>query len=268
MTFPQHVGLALCLGDLRHYADWLKAGQRDIEMQDITYGDVMEGDWKKVARDIRELLDGHTGRVGVHGPFWHLNIAPRDPAVQRLVQDRLNLGLDFAAEVGGTHMVVHSPFDYFGHPFAVPGYRLPAELERVRQTMMPIVKRAESQGVTLVVENIYDLNPQPLLDLVRMFDSPNVRLSVDVGHAHLMTQRGGPPPQLWLTQAGEWLGHVHICDNDTTNDQHLAPGKGTVHWPGVLAALAAAPAQARLLVEVKSAELAQSRDWVEQLGNG
>lgn len=264
--YPDRIGLALTLADFPAHAAWLTQGARDVELHDVTDGRVMDGDWRGVAREICTLLDGHEGRRGIHGPFWHLNVAPRDPAVRRLVQDRLNLGLDFAAAVNGTHMVIHSPFDFFGHPACVPGARLGPELQRVHDTLGGIVERAEAQGVTLVLENIYDLHPLPLLTLVQAFQSDRVKLSVDVGHAHLMTPRGGPPPQAWLEQAGPWLGHVHLCDNDTTSDQHLAPGAGTVHWPAVQRALAGAPPEARLLTDVKPAELNRARHWIEHLG--
>lgn len=95
------------------------------------------------------MLSGYPGRVGIHGPFWQLHLAPRDPAVRALVQRRLHQGLDFAQEVGGSHMVMHSPFDFFGHPLAVPGPKLGAELERAAETLAPIIQRAEAQGVTL-----------------------------------------------------------------------------------------------------------------------
>ncbi|WP_291431208.1 sugar phosphate isomerase/epimerase [Deinococcus sp.] len=262
--WKKRAGLALTLKELPECAPWLLESGRDIELQDITHGDVMEGDWQGVGREINAHLNGHQGRIGIHGPFWHLNIAPRDPAVQRLVQERLNLGLDFARAIGGTHMVVHSPFDFFGHPQAVPGARLGPELERAALTMQPIVKRAEQEGLTLVIENIYDLSPVPLLALAQYLDSDAVRLSVDTGHAHLMTQRGGPPPQTWIETLGTLLGHVHLCDNDTTNDQHLAPGRGTIHWGGVERALNGAPESARIFIEVKASELRLGREWLEQ----
>lgn len=258
----EKIGLALCLNELREQAAWLKETGRDLELQDITLSEVLEGDWKSVASRANRLLDGFEGRLGIHGPFWHLNIAPRDPAVRRLVQSRLNLGLDFAHMIGGTHMVIHSPFDFFGHPMTVPGYRLPLEIERVHQTLAPIVKRATEQGVILVIENIYDLNPQPLLSLIQSFESDYVRLSIDTGHAHLMTQRGGPPPAAWILEAGDMLGHIHLCDNDMTNDQHLAPGKGTIHWTSVMNALQKAPSEVRCLVEVKPPEIEDGKRWL------
>ncbi|MFB9991587.1 sugar phosphate isomerase/epimerase family protein [Deinococcus oregonensis] len=259
------IGLALNVAELREHIGWLREGARDVELQDITRPEVLAGDWQAVAREIRELLEGYSGRIGIHGPFWQLSVAPRDPAVRELVQARLNLGLDFAQAIGATQMVIHSPFDFFGHPMSVPGARLGPELERVHQTLEQVVQRAGDQGVTLVVENIYDLSPVPLLELIGSFDLPHVRLSVDVGHAHLMTQRGGPAPQVWLDQAGSLLGHVHLCDNDRTSDQHLAPGEGTIHWPGVLRSLQHVSAEARLVAEVKPPALPGARGWIESL---
>lgn len=263
----RRTGLALCLDDLRLHRRWLLDGARDIEMQDLTRPEVLSGDWLAVAAQVRDLLAGHDGHLGVHGPFWNLSVAARDPAARALTQDRLLLGLDFAELIGGTHLVVHSPFDFFGHPLALSGEPLDAELERAHETLGPVVQRAEDQGVTVMIENIYDLNPAPLLALAQSFQSEHVALSLDTGHAHLMTARGGLPPQAWIEQLGVWLGHVHLNDNDVTRDQHLAPGRGTVHWAGVQRALAESAATPRLLVEVRPDQIDAGRAWVEQLGD-
>ncbi|WP_371827242.1 sugar phosphate isomerase/epimerase family protein [Deinococcus sp. QL22] len=115
------------------------------------------------------------------------------------------------------------------------------------------------------MENIYNLSPLPLLAWLQSFDTPQVCLSVDVGHAHLMTQRGGSAPQVWLNQASALLGHVHLCDNDCTSDQHLTPGEGTIHWPEVLRSLQHVPAEAWLAAEVKPATLPSARGWIGSL---
>jgi len=263
MSFAQRLGLAVTLPELRAQADWLLSQTRDIEVQDITRPEVLEGDWPELAREIRTLLEGHSGRLGIHGPFWQLSIAARDPAVRKLVQRRLYCGLDFAEMIGATHMVVHSPFDFFGHPLAVTKSKLDEELQRVHSLLQPVVEKASDQGCTLMIENIYDLNPAPLLTLVRSFETPFVRLSVDVGHAHLMTQRGGLPPQQWLTQAQESLGHIHLHDNDGMSDQHLAPLQGTIHWSSLVRALRDIPDDTRLIVETKALELPLAREWIE-----
>ncbi|GGJ71099.1 sugar phosphate isomerase/epimerase family protein [Deinococcus aquiradiocola] len=257
------LGLAVTLPELERSADWLRDGARDVELQDISEPLVMDADWRAVARRCARLLDGHAGRVGVHAPFWDLTVAPQDASIRAAVQARLSLGLDFAEEVGGTHLVLHSPFHFFGHPLVAHQETLQAEIALAHLTLTPLLERAEQLGCTLVIENILDVNPAPLLALVASFSSPALRLSVDVGHAHMMAARGGPPADAWLTQGGDVLGHVHLQDNDGSSDAHLAPGGGTINWAAVLRALRAQTGTPRLIVEVVQGELERAVAWVD-----
>ncbi|WP_425145243.1 sugar phosphate isomerase/epimerase family protein [Deinococcus sp.] len=260
------IGLALRLPELEASAEWLRAGARDVELQDICeLPELMDGDWRTVARRSRELLSGHTGRIGVHAPFWNLPLAAIDPEIRAVVQRRYLLGLDYAEEVGGTHLVIHSPYYFFGHPLVVHQEAALPEIELAHATLAPVLERAERLGCTLVIENILDTNPAPLRALVASFASPLVRISIDVGHAHMMAQRGGPPAAHWLHAAGERLGHVHLQDNDGSTDAHLAPGRGTVHWESVLRELRASTTDPRLIVEVMPGEIGRAMKWVDGL---
>ena len=229
---------------------------------------LLDGDWREVARQSRELLTGHAGRIGVHAPFWNLSPAAIDPQIRRVVQSRYLLGLEYAEAVGGSHLVLHSPFYFFGHGLVAHRDTLMQEIELAHLTLRPVLERAEQIGCTLVIENVLDTSPDPLIALVTSFDSPFVRLSIDVGHAHLMTARGGPPAAHWLHAAGPWLGHVHLQDNDAASDAHLAPGEGTIHWPGILRELRASHADPRLIVEVRPSELERAIAWADGVGAG
>ncbi|UWX64817.1 sugar phosphate isomerase/epimerase family protein [Deinococcus rubellus] len=269
MNDLSRLGLAVTLPELRQAAGWLKDGARDVELQDICeVPALLDGDWREVARQSRELLEGHTGRIGVHAPFWNLSLASLDPEIRRVVQSRYLLGLDYAEAVGGTHLVIHSPFYFFGHALVAHRDTLEQEIELTHLTLRPVLERAEQLGCTLVIENILDTNPEPLLALVTSFDSPFVRLSIDVGHAHLMAARGGPQASHWLHAADQWLGHVHLQDNDAASDAHLAPGEGTVHWPSILRALRAGITDPRLIVEVRPSELERAMAWVDGVSTG
>lgn len=265
MNDLKQMGLAVTLPELEGCADWLKAGARDVELQDICEPHVMDGDWRATARRTNELLAGHRGRVGVHAPFWDLSISPQDAQIRTVVQSRLMLGLDYAEEVGGTHLVIHSPFYFFGHPLVDHQAALRAQIGLAQHTLEPVLTRATALGCTLVIENILDINPLPLLSLVESFGTPAVRLSIDVGHAHIMAARGAPPAAHWLWQGRELLGHVHLQDNDGSDDAHLAPGGGTVNWAGVLRELRANGTDPRLVVEVIPGEVDRAMRWIERL---
>ena len=70
------LGAAMPVRCLETYRDWLVAGQRDLELQDFIRAETLNGDgWRAAAARARELLSGHTGRLGIHGPFFGFTIA-------------------------------------------------------------------------------------------------------------------------------------------------------------------------------------------------
>ena len=69
MSLPV-LGAALTIEDLPAHADWLRALPRDLELQSFVDADVLNGDWLPRAQEAKRLLDGHEGRLGIHGPLW------------------------------------------------------------------------------------------------------------------------------------------------------------------------------------------------------
>ncbi|NWG22570.1 MAG: sugar phosphate isomerase/epimerase [Chloroflexi bacterium] len=249
---PPLLGAAMPLADLPHHLAWLLEAQRDLELWDPSYSDVLDGDWRSLARQARTMLDGYTGRLGIHGPWNGLPLTCPDARVRGLVSERLKQGLAFAADIGATHMVIHSPFDFFGSPHVAHTHSagLQEEIELAHQTLAEVVPLAEQAGCTLVIEVCYDTNTRPLIELVRSFASNAVRMSLDAGHALVMQRAGGPPPDQWVRDAGALLAHLHLQDNDGLLDRHWAPGEGNLNWYALFEALAELDHRPRLLLEL------------------
>ena len=263
------VGAAMPISALETYREWLIAGQRDLEIQDPFAPEVLDGNWQPLLQQARTLLDGFTGRLGIHGPFMSLTLLARDPKIRTVVTDRLRQGVEFAQALGGTHMVVHSPFDYFGSPFLPhsPGHGQAQQFEIIHATLDPVVALAAQANVTLVIEDIYDKNSAPLLALIRSFNSPNVRLSIDVGHAFIKHVEGGPTPDQWVREGGDLLEHVHLQDTDGNIDRHWMPGVGRLNWFALFEALATLAHQPRLLLELRNKEeIGKATQWLAAQG--
>lgn len=246
------VGAAMRVEMLAQHRDWLIAGQRDLELQDPISTELLDGDWRGRARQARELLDGYTGRLGIHAPFKDLPLLGRDPKIRSIVSERLLTALAFAAEVGATHMVLHSPFELFGHILMhnARGFGRAEKIAMVHTTLADVFPTAQQAGCMLVFENIFDTNPEPLLDLVRSFQSEYVRMSLDTGHAMITHRLGGPTPDAWVREAGALLGHVHLQDSDGFWDRHWLPGDGNLNWVALFQALGMLEQQPRLLIEI------------------
>ncbi|MDO9525434.1 MAG: sugar phosphate isomerase/epimerase family protein [Gemmobacter sp.] len=270
MSLPV-IGAALGTAGLETWRDWILDKQRDVELQAFHTSSVLNGDWTAEAAHTRKLLDGHTGHVGIHGPFWGFTIGTSDADVQRVVATRMAQGLDVCAAVGATQMVIHSPITTWDYNNIS---RFPGDwqtmVECVHACIGAAVSRAEDQGVTLVMENIEDIDPRHRRDLVESFNSPALTLSIDTGHAHYAHgSTGAPPLDYYVTSAGDLLDHVHLQDADGYADRHWAIGEGTILWPAVFRALSTLKAKPRLILELRDkAGIAGSMAYLERMGLG
>ncbi|MBB2714049.1 sugar phosphate isomerase/epimerase [Rhizobium sophoriradicis] len=247
------VGAAMTLDELEVHRDWLLEKSRDLELQSFVDAEILNGDWTPLAARARRLLDGHTGRLGIHGPFWGFTIASRDPDIRAIVTRRLLQGLEVCAAIGATQMVIHSPYTSWSYNNLDnnAGAR-EALVERVHLTLRDAVRRAEEIGCTMVLENIEDKDPHIRVALAESFNSPGVAVSIDTGHAHYAHgYTGAPPVDYYVKAAGNRLQHVHLQDADGYADRHWSLGEGSIHWRAVFAALAEINSNPRLIIEIK-----------------
>lgn len=258
---PLKVGAALMVEDLPTYRDWLIADQRDLEIQSFHFHDVLLGDWQSLVDVAKRHLDGFEGRLGIHGPFYNVPMDGNDPEIRPVITRRYMLALDVCEALGATQMVVHSPYstwdynNFSNNPGG--GNKRSArqeKIEKVHAVMGEVVRRAGDIGVTLVIENIEDIDPADRRELAESFDSDAVKLSIDTGHAeYAHGSTGAPPVDYYVVDAGNRLDHVHLQDADGYADRHWAPGRGTIRWHQVFAAIAALDVSPRLVLELRDA---------------
>ena len=77
------LGAALSIKSIPAHRDWLLERPRDLEIQDFFRADLLDSDWRSTAGEIKQMLSGHTGRLGIHGPFWGFKIDSHDPMSTR-----------------------------------------------------------------------------------------------------------------------------------------------------------------------------------------
>lgn len=263
------LGAALDHKSLAAHRDWFLEAPRDLELQAFVDADMLDGDWTGLAAETTTLLDGHQGRLGIHGPFWGFTVASYEPEVRKIVTRRMQQALDVCDAVKGTHVVIHSPFTTWGY-----NHRglYPSDTDRMlsaaRDTLVPVLTRAADMGVTFVLENIEDAEPADRADLCEALGWQALELSVDTGHAHYAhVSTGAPPVDFYLRAAGSRLGHVHLQDADGFADRHWQIGHGTILWPSVFEAIAKSGANPRLILELRDkAGVIPSARYLQSLG--
>ena len=163
--------------------------------------------------------------------------------------------LDVCAELKADQMVVHSPVTSWDKPnhAVFPEHKL-WQIACATNLMKPVVARAAEYGVTLVLENVEDIDPAARVNLARELNAgkDTVKVSLDTGHAldaHKTT--GAPPVDAYVSTAGAELRHIHLQDADGYADRHWHPGDGQLNWRALFPAIARLPQTPRLIIEVR-----------------
>ena len=147
--------------------------------------------------------------------------------------NRLLHELDDCGEFGIKTLVLHTSNGNTPPPVSTDGINRFAHLVRL----------AENTSVKLAFENVRSApHLQAVLDY---FNSPNVGLCYDAGHANIWAKETD-----WLSMYGDRLFAVHLHDNNGTADTHLQPFSGTVNWNKVAAGIAASSYTGNITVEV------------------
>lgn len=263
------LGAAMRLDYVEQHRDWLLEKPRDLELQDFVTADTLEGDWAPLVKRAANLLDGHSGRLGIHGPYKGFSIASHDPDVRAIVAKRLEQSLDVAAALGANQIVIHSPYTtWVHHNLHTPPSRRTDVIDYAHQTLEGALRRAEDEGRVFVLENIEDKDPADRRGLVETFNSPALALSIDTGHAaYAFGSTGAPPIDHFVRDAAEKLQHVHLQDADGYADRHWPIGHGSINWRAIFSALAEVNSNPRLIIEIRDkTQIPASAAYLAALG--
>jgi len=114
------------------------------------------------------------------------------------------------------------------------------------EALPPIVEMAASYGLTMVFENY-----KAPFDRVSTFKNvlnevPGLKLHLDFGHSNF----GFDNHEVFCTELGEHIHHVHFSDNRSRSDDHLPLGVGTVNWQNAVTSLKAIGYNSTITLEV------------------
>ena len=105
-----------------------------------------------------------------------------------------------------------------------------ASLKLFRQGLEQVIPKAESLGVSILIEPEPDLlieKSGQMSSFIKDFSSPNLGVNFDVGHFYCV----GEAPEAALETLFEKIGHIHIEDIAPTREHHhLIPGLGAIDY--------------------------------------
>lgn len=183
--------------------------------------------------EILDLLAIHSLGLVCHLPTFVYTADLTESIRKASLEEMLN-SLDVAAELGVSKAVLHPSYISGLGSFVKDMIQKYAS-----ESLERIVEKAGEKGICLCLENLfpkYDLlfEPNEFIPVFEQF--PELRLTLDTGHAHLDSTDGKRVIE-FIEKLGNRLAHVHISDNSGKKDEHLPIGKGTVNFPEIIRSL-------------------------------
>lgn len=167
-------------------------------------------DWNAV----RAALDESGLQVVAHAAPY-LPLDNPSPLVRAAALDELRRTIDIAHILGAPHCTTH----FLGWPDYLPeeeGY------EYYRQAYEILTKHGAAAGVQVAMENSANNKHQLKYFREIYFRVKELKLTFDIGHGNVKTARS--MTRDYLFALADRLVHVHISDNDSTDDDHLPFG--------------------------------------------
>lgn len=173
-------------------------------------------DFLKVAGILRD--EGLT--ITFHAPFYDLRPGAVDRRIREVTIERLNQVFELVPYFKPKSIVCHPSFD---SRYYVSNDDL--WLENSRDTWMRFLAMADRMDTVIVLENVYENNPEILNRLINSLNKfDNIRFCFDTGHFNAFSSA---PLKEWLESLGTCIGEIHLHDNDGLTDEHAPVGEGS-----------------------------------------
>ena len=120
---------------------------------------------------------------------------------------------------------------------------------------IPIAEYAEEHGVTVLIENMWEFDPTIIADLLSAVNHPSLQACLDVGHAHLFSDKQYTF-DYWLATMQPWLREIHMNNNNGILDEHHGFDwkKGVLNYHDLIPKIRATAANLDLVLEMEKVE--------------
>src|SRR4030042_6587820 len=231
-------------------------GEMGFDYVELTM-DPPEATPKKKINQKRAILDVlqryNMGMMG-HLPTFILTADLYESLRNASLQENFT-ALEAAAELGIEKVVLH--------PGLITGlgkFLLDKAKRYSMESLETILKKALNLNITLCIENMFPqarflCQPHEFKSVFETF--PEIRLTLDIGHANLGS--GKNRSLEFIRLYGYRMGHVHANDNFGKEDSHLPIGAGIIDFEKILKELKESQYDETITLEVFS----KDRDYLK-----
>lgn len=152
-----------------------------------------------------------------HGPFADLSPGSFDSMIRDVARNRFEYAYNNAIKIGAKDIIFHH-----GYMPATASYD--GWLSRSVAFWKDYLED-KNTSIRFYIENIFDIDPALILDVVKEVGRKNFNICLDIGHVHWNSNISVID---WIKTLNKHIGYVHMHDNHGQSDEHLGFGKGSI----------------------------------------
>ncbi|MDD3237686.1 MAG: sugar phosphate isomerase/epimerase [Candidatus Gastranaerophilales bacterium] len=218
----------------------------------------IDTEMNSIIKKLQNDLDGFKNFLTLHGMFFDLNIASKDTAIREISRKRFYQSLEVAKSINAKEIVFHSGNKCMKHYVSQEKF-INGSIEFWQEA----INDFEKAGITAVIENVHEREPEPILQTVVGVNSPYLKCTLDTGHANLFSK---VPINVWIETYGKELIHMHIHNNFNKNDDHNSINNGTIDFSTVFASIKKANINPTIIFETfKKENLIEDINYLKEI---
>ena len=192
----------------------------------------------------------------IHAPFFDLCPGSLDPLVQQVTAQRFRKTISHARALRCEHIIFHNGFNPLHH---MPDGWATRAIEFWSELL-----NQEGTNLKFYIENTLESDPLLLLEVLDGVGISNLKINLDVGHAHAFSKW---TVLEWIEYLQGAIGYAHLHNNYGNEDEHLPLRDGSLSMKEVCHALDEYAPNALWAIEMHSKTHAlDSIEWLEENG--
>lgn len=211
--------------------------QPEIACQDVNIGKLDLG----LMRDCAEQLAVAGLKTCLHAPFQGFEPGSSRSRSRKKAQLLCEHSLQLAAVLNAKRVVFHP-----GIPFGSNAKQQTLWLKNSLAFWPEVVAQAQQLSTMICIENIFEADPAPLLELLEGVASAAFAHCFDIGHWNMFHNAGLTE---WLERTAPHLCHLHLHDNRGRHDEHLPLGAGEIDFSALFSWLQGSGRQPTMTLE-------------------
>jgi len=177
----------------------------------------------------------------LHGVFYDITLDSSDDKIAKISYDRVKSSLDIASKLKCKGVVFHTNYITW---MKSKLYR-DNWVNKHKEIYLKLIE--EYKDLEIYVENMFDLDPYLLGQLMSEINHERIGVCLDIAHASISNIK----IEEWFRVLGKYIKHIHINDNDKIVDSHLELGKGIIDYKEAYKFINELPNDVSILIEIK-----------------